>query len=119
GSYLVRGVGPSLQAFGIGETLEDPRLGVVPGDGSALVGNDDWGTAPDVDGLRAAMDSAGAFPLLEQSKDAAVLIAAPAGVHTAIMRGAGDTVGVGLIDLYALPASGRSARLVNLSTRAR
>jgi hypothetical protein len=118
GRYLMRGVGPSLQAFGIDDALVDPRIGVMS-DGGLVVGNDDWGAAPDVDALRAAMSSVGAFPLVEQSRDAAILVERTAGVHTAVMQGADETVGVGLVEVYALPASGRSARLVNLSTRAR
>jgi hypothetical protein len=119
GGLVVRGVGPFLKEFGVDDALADPRIEVVRGNGVQVAGNDDWGAAPNLHALRMAMGAAGAFPLFAGSKDAAVLVNGLAGAHTAIMRGSGEATGVGLVEVYAVPSSGRSTRLVNLSARAR
>ena len=119
GGLVVRGVGPFLKEFGVDEALDDPRIEVVRGNGDRVAENDNWGAAANVDALRMAMGAAGAFPLFEGSKDAAVLVNGLVGAHTAVMRGSGDATGVGLVEVYAVPSSVRSTRLVNLSARAR
>ncbi|MGH8018957.1 MAG: hypothetical protein ACREIA_11805 [Opitutaceae bacterium] len=118
GSCVVRVVGPSLADHGIADPLGDPRLRLFHASDVLLMENDDWPAFPALEALRAAMAGAGAFPLRENSSDAAVVAELGAGIYTAVASGGDDIPGTGLIEIYAVPAEDRAGRLVNLSTRA-
>jgi hypothetical protein len=99
---LLRAVGPTLGAFGVGGTLVDPVLEVRPlGSDNIVATNDDWrGTAA----LKAAFTSVGAFAFaVDASKDAAIAIELPPGAYTATVTGKAGTTGVGLVEVYELP----------------
>lgn len=113
---LVRAVGPTLGAFGLGGTLPNPRLALVNQAGATVAENDDWGTSPDAAALAALFPVAGAFALGAGSRDAAVVATLPPGAYSAVVRSADRTAGVALLELYDLEP-GAPARLVNLSTR--
>jgi hypothetical protein len=76
-----------------------------------VISNDDWGSAPNV---QAIIDSpiAPANPL-----ESAILRSLAPGSYTAIVRGAGGTTGVALVEAYDLDRTVNS-RLANISTRA-
>jgi len=119
-TILIRAAGPSLGALGVQGALQDPVLGVYAA-GTRVAENDNWslpvGPAPAAPGLiAAAAAGAGAFPFAPGSADAAVLVTLPAGAYTAVVEGAGQTTGAGLVEAYEV---GRDAtRIVNLATRA-
>jgi hypothetical protein len=99
---LVRAVGPTLGAFGVGGVLEDPVLALRPlGADVDVARNDDWrGTAA----LKAAFASVGAFPLAtDTSRDAALVIELPPGAYTAAVSGKAGGTGVALVEIYELP----------------
>jgi hypothetical protein len=99
---LVRAVGPTLGAFGVGGVLEDPVLALRPlGAEGDVARNDDWrGTAA----LKAAFASVGAFPLAtDTSRDAALVIELPPGAYTAAVSGKAGGTGVALVEIYELP----------------
>ena len=100
--FLIRAVGPTLGAFGVGGTLVDPLLDVRPlGSENIVATNDDWrGTAA----LKAAFTSVGAFALAaDTSRDAALAIELPPGAYTATVSGKNNTTGVALVEVYELP----------------
>ena len=100
--FLIRAVGPTLGAFGVGGTLVDPLLDVRPlGSETIVATNDDWrGTAA----LKAAFTSVGAFALAtDTSRDAALAIELPPGAYTATVSGKARTTGVALVEVYELP----------------
>lgn len=100
--FLIRAVGPTLGAFGVGGTLVDPVLDVRPlGSENIVATNDDWrGTAA----LKAAFTSVGAFGFAaETSRDAALAIELPPGAYTATVTGKNNTRGVALVEVYELP----------------
>ncbi len=106
---LVRAVGPTLASFGLQDTMADPRLELY--NGSTLVGqNDDWG---DSAAMRNSFGGVGAFALLADSRDAAMLQPVD-GTRTAQLKGSGP--GVILVELYDT-GTGISPRLVNVSAR--
>jgi len=116
---LVRAVGPALAAFGLplSTLVADPLLSVMPPVGSALAGDDDWDLQPAASEVLAAFAQVGAFALPTRGKDAALLLAAPAGqTFTALAAPKGMAAGLGLVEIYAM-ADSPSPRLVNLSTR--
>ncbi len=99
---LVRAVGPTLAGFGVGGSLADPVLTVLSSAGTTLVSSDDWGVpaggvAPSDVSLAAS--TVGAFPLVPNSRDAALLITLRPGAYTAQVTGKGAT-GVVLVEVY-------------------
>jgi len=116
-SLLVRGVGPTLGSLGVASFLADPVLSLYAG--SALhSANDDWGAAPNASQFATLATSVGAFPLPNGSRDAALLPDLPGGTYTAHVTGKAGATGVALIEVYDAASAG-SARLINLSARAR
>jgi hypothetical protein len=100
--FLIRAVGPTLGAFGVGGTLADPLLDVRPlGSENIVATNDDWRGTP---ALKAAFTSVGAFALAtDTSRDAALAIELPPGAYTATVSGKQNTTGVALVEVYELP----------------
>ncbi|MEY4090269.1 MAG: hypothetical protein RJB55_2540, partial [Verrucomicrobiota bacterium] len=114
-AVLMRAVGPSLAAFGVGDALQDPKLEFFTGT-TAVGGNDNWGGGASI---AAAMAGVGAFPLAQpDSRDAAISFASLAiGPSSARIFGTGS--GQVLAELYdATPSNQFTAttpRLVNVS----
>ncbi len=98
-TVLVRGVGPSLAAFGVTGLMTDPRLELFNNaTGQRILGNDDWsGSAP----LAAAATAVGAFALEGAlSKDAVLLVTLPPGQYSARISGANGAGGAALVEVY-------------------
>ena len=92
-NVVVRGIGPSLGAFGVANPLVDPMLELYNGNGAAIASNDDW----------KANQSAIAATGLQPATDAesAILLSNPApGGYTAVLRGKNGGVGVGVLEVY-------------------
>jgi hypothetical protein len=98
-TVLVRGVGPSLAAFGVTGLMEDPRLELYDNtNGQRIAGNNDWAGAPEIAAVSA---SVGAFALAsDASKDAVLLLTLPPGPYSARISGANGAGGVALIEVY-------------------
>jgi len=99
-NLLIRGIGPTLAAFGVTGGLADPKIVVFAGT-SEIASNDNWesgSSTPAQIGL--ATDRAGAFALVPGSKDAVLLIRLQPGVYTVQVTGVGNTTGVALIEVY-------------------
>jgi hypothetical protein len=111
---LVRGIGPTLAAFGVSGTLPDPRLDLFPaGTATPAASNDNWEAAE-----AAAFAAVGAFALPVGSRDAAVVATLAEGAYTAQVTPADGSTGPGiaLVELYDA-AGGSAVRLVNVSAR--
>ena len=106
-SVLLRGIGPTLGAFGVGDALADPKLELFQ-DATKVSENDNWEAA-----LAPAFSAVGAFGLTAGSRDAA-LQATIGGSRTAQVTGTG--AGVALVEVYDA-GSGTAQRLVNVSAR--
>ncbi len=110
---LLRGIGPTLTPFGVVDALADPQLQVLTGS-TILASNDNWSAD-----LAPIFTATGAFPLSENSRDAALLRLTSPGSYTAqitAVPGASIAEGIALAELYdTAPADG--ARLANLSAR--
>jgi hypothetical protein len=93
---LVRGIGPSLTAFGVSGALANPTLELHEPDGS-VVTSDDWITDPTQE---ADIMATGLAPT--NALESAILVTLPVGegAYTAIVRGTNDTTGVGLVEAY-------------------
>jgi hypothetical protein len=95
GQILVRAIGPSLSAFGVGNALQDPTLELHDGNGGLLASNNDWG-----DTQQTAIQATGLAP--SNSKESAILSTLSPGGYTAVVRGVGNTTGVALVEVYKL-----------------
>lgn len=94
---LIRGVGPTLNLFGVTGLLADPRLRLFNAAGVEIANNDNWVSAVTPLSL---FDSVGAFHLPLISRDAVLFFALPAGTYTAQISGAANTTGAALIEVY-------------------
>ncbi len=99
---LIRGVGPTLTLFGLSSSLPDPVLSVYDGSGRKLFENDDWSTQENAEAIQATATKAGAFPLLNNSRDATILAYVPPGAYTFVVTGKGASEGIALIEAYDL-----------------
>ncbi|HUR60458.1 MAG TPA: hypothetical protein VM029_22235, partial [Opitutaceae bacterium] len=112
---LIRGIGPSLTAFGVTGTLADPVLKLYQGT-TVIAQNDDWQSPQPIGSIvtpageaeiTAASANAGAFPIPRGGRDAALLVTLSPGDYTVTISGANNTTGAGLIEVYDAPASER------------
>lgn len=107
---MIRGIGPSLTAFGVPGALQNPVLELHDNTGATITTNDNWKDAPNaseiaVSGLAPSNDS-----------ESAILQTLVPATYTVIVRGVGNTTGVGLVEAYDLGQSVPS-KLANISTR--
>ena len=121
-SLLIRAVGPTLASYGVGGTLPDPALELIPqGASTPLATNDNWGGDAQIDVVD---NMVGAFQLSSAaSKDAALYLTAAKGVYTAKVVGVGGSAsGIALAEIYDASSTAYTAatpRLINVSARAR
>jgi sugar lactone lactonase YvrE len=106
---LLRGIGPSLSQFGINGALQDPKIELRNASGEFVNGNDNWRSLQE-----SAIQATGLAP--SDNRESAFLISLTPGAWTAVLRGAGTTTGVGLVEVYDLDQAA-PCRLANISTR--
>lgn len=98
---LVRGVGPTLASFGVPGVLADPQITLIDqATGATLRSNNDWATGDDAAIIASASTAAGAFPLANGSRDAAMLLMLPPGPYTVQLSGVNNGTGVGIVEVY-------------------
>jgi hypothetical protein len=91
-ALVLRGLGPSLTLAG---KLEDPTLELFNANGDTLEFNNNWR-----DTQEALISQTGIPP--ENDAEAAVYTLLPAGNYTAVLRGANDSTGIGVVEIYDL-----------------
>lgn len=106
---LIRGIGPSLADRDVPSVLEDPTLELYDSAGTIIQSNDNW-----KDTQREAIEATGIEPT--DDAEAAILALLEPGAYTAILRGANEGVGNGLVEFYDLDTS-LDSRLPNISSR--
>ncbi len=98
-TILIRGIGPTLAAFGVGGALAAPRLQLYR-DTMLVAESGAWGGSPS---LATAFSQVGAFALAPDSRDAALLVTLLPGAYTAQVTGTAGTTGVALVEIYDVP----------------
>jgi mono/diheme cytochrome c family protein len=113
---MIRAIGPSLSALGIANALADPTLELRDQTGALVATDDDWETNPN----QQEIIDTGIPPV--SPRESVILRRIPSdnnGVaYTAILRGAGNSTGVGLLEVYDFDG-GLGPRVLNISTRGR
>jgi hypothetical protein len=107
---MIRGIGPSLTAFGVPGALQNPTLELHDNTGATIAGNDNWKDAPNASEIA----TSGLAP--SNDSEAAILQTLPPSSYTVVVRGAGNTTGIGLVEAYDLGQTIPS-KLANISTR--
>ena len=109
-TVVVRARGPSLAALGVANPLANPTLQLFSGQ-APVASNDDWGSATNA----AAIQASGFAP--SDPLESAVLVTLAPGAYTAIVAGAGGTIGAAIVEVFEV--GGATVPLLNISTRAR
>ncbi len=92
---LVRALGPSLADARLKDVLPNPTLELHDGSGILIASNDNW-----KDTQQAEIEATGLAPT--DDREAAIDITVPPGAYIAIVRGVGDTTGLGFVQFYSL-----------------
>lgn len=97
---LIRGIGPTLGAFGVPGTVADPQLTLFNSTSAKIGEKSDWGGTAEP---TAAFASVGAFALPATSKDAALLVTLTPGLYSIEASSVSNTTGVALVEVYEVP----------------
>lgn len=101
-TLLIRAVGPSLAALGVASPLPDPTLRIFHSSGSEVVTAVDPAVTAAWQGYLPSQiaERVGAFPLLPDGRDIAVVLSLPAGAYTAHVASASGQTGDALVEIY-------------------
>lgn len=91
---LLRAIGPDLAAKGVKGALQNPVLELHDSNGALIASNDNWQSAAN----SSAISAVGLAPA--DPRDSAIFLRPGPGRLTAIVRGAGATTGVALLEAY-------------------
>ncbi len=94
-TFLLRAIGPSLASAGVPNPLLDPMLEVYNSQGSPIYNNDNWRS--DQEQLIISSHIAPS-----DDREAAILVTLSPGIYSAILRGANDSTGTALFEVYRL-----------------
>jgi hypothetical protein len=111
-NVVVRGIGPSLGAFGIPNPLADPTLELHASNGTLIMQNDNWQDDP----VQASHLMALGLAPTDVHESALIATLDPNASYTAIVAGKNGGTGVGLVEAYDTNSSVDS-ELANISTR--
>ena len=89
---LLRAIGPSLPVAG---SLADPTLELHDSNGTTLTSNDNWRSDQESEILATGLPPA-------NDAESAILTTLSPGSYTAIVRGANNTTGIALVEVYQL-----------------
>jgi len=92
---VIRGIGPSLTAFGVANALANPALELRDNNGALLLSNNDWQDNP---AQAAQLTAAGLAPT--NPLESGIAITLGPGQYTALLTGQGNTTGVGVVEVY-------------------
>ena len=93
---VIRAIGPSLAAAGVGIPLSDPQADLYDRDGTKIYSNNNWR-----DTQEAEIIATGLAP--GDDREAAISASLTPGLYTVIVTGVEGTTGVGLVEVYNLP----------------
>jgi len=95
GRIVVRGIGPSFSAVGVANALADPKLELRDSDGGLLASNNNW---QEDSGQAAELIAANLAPA--HNLESGIATALPPGLYTALLSGANNSAGLGLVEVY-------------------
>jgi hypothetical protein len=108
-AVILRGMGPSLAAFGISGVLLDPVLELHAQNGSPITMNDNW-----KDSQRSQIEGTVFQP--NDDRESVIFSTLVPAAYTAVLSGKNNSAGVGLIEVYD-GNPGSESQLGQISTR--
>ncbi|HVF72780.1 MAG TPA: hypothetical protein VM940_14350 [Chthoniobacterales bacterium] len=99
---IIRGIGPSLPFAGV---LSNPTLSLDNG----AITNDNWRSTQEQEIIDTTIPPS-------NNLESAIVATLSPGAHTAVLRGSGNSTGIGVIEVYDLE-SGSPVQLANISSR--
>jgi hypothetical protein len=111
-AVVLRGIGPSLVNAGVpaASVLNDPVLELHGPNGALIASNDNWKESPQ----RSQIEGTVFQPT--DDRESVILATLPPGAYTGLLKGVGQTTGIGLIEVYDNNQAADSD-LANISTR--
>jgi hypothetical protein len=111
-AVVLRGLGPSLVAAGlpVASLLNDPVLELHGGNGALIISNDNWKESPQKSQIEGTLFQPA------DDREAVILVTLTPGAYTVVLKGVGDTTGIGLMEIYDNDQAVDSA-MANISTR--
>ena len=111
-TVIIRALGPSMTSGGapVPGRLDDPMLELRASDGHVIQSNDSWRSTQEQQ-----IQQSGLAPT--DNREAAIIVSLPAGQYTAIISGANNSSGIGLVEVYDLEST-LPGELGNLAVRA-
>ena len=109
---VVRGIGPSLSVYG---PLSNPYL-ELHNSSATIASNDDWKVNLAGGSQEAAIEDTTLAPTNDLESAIVATLPANNSVYTAIVRGANNETGLGMVEAYDLDQAA-DAKLANISTR--
>jgi hypothetical protein len=111
-TVIVRAIGPSMTSGGapVPGRLDDPKLELRASDGHLIAANDSWRSTQEQQ-----IQQSGLAP--SDNREAAIIASLPSGQYTAIISGANNSTGIGLVEIYDLEST-LPGELGNLAVRA-
>jgi hypothetical protein len=97
---VVRGIGPSLLGFGVPNPLADPTLELRDNNGALLRANNDWHDNAAPPGADPELIASGLAPT--NNLESGIAATLPPGLYTALLAGANNGTGIGLIEVYEI-----------------
>jgi len=94
-TVVVRAIGPSLTNFGVNGALPDPTIELHDGNGAIIAFNDNWADDANQGSIPQSLKPG------DPHESALYRVLSP-GDYTAIMRGTGNSTGIGLVEVYNL-----------------
>ena len=94
-TVVVRAIGPSLTNFGVSGALPDPTVELHDGNGATIAFNDNWADDANQSSIPQSLKPG-------DQHESALYRVLPPGNYTAIMRGSGNSTGIGLVEVYNL-----------------
>jgi hypothetical protein len=92
---IIRGIGPSLAAFGVPNPLVDPFLELRDQNGGLLMSNNDWQDDP-----AQAAEITGANLAPSNIHESGIATSLPPGTYTALLSGQNNGNGNGVVEVY-------------------
>jgi hypothetical protein len=114
---MIRSVGPSLNAA-VPDAIQDPTLQLFNGSGALIGSNDNWRTTQ----LGGLITSDQSIDILASTiaptnpAESAIIVTLLPGAYTAVVGGANNSTGIGLVEIYDLDPI-QDSTLANISTR--
>jgi hypothetical protein len=92
---ILRAIGPSLTPLGIQDALVDPTLELYNGDGALILQNDNWRSDQEEQILASTLAPT-------DDRESAIIATLNPGSYTGVVRGAGNSTGIALFEIYKL-----------------